>query len=168
MGKEAVDISLTRELTEILGKSLTFTDIETIGTDIFKKYSTHEIENRAHTVSISPLNAARRLVLECEEKNKFTQLITMIVQLDGNMLNARIVEIKALDNFLYHLSKTGLYFDHTRLKLIDIDTEKVFLKNWGALRDGKEYPLTVASLDICGNSKLVKKHKPKVMEKVYY
>ena len=75
MSKEVIDISVNRELMEMLGKSLTFTDIETIGTDIFKKYSTHELEKVADTVSISPVNAARRLVLECEEKNKLNQLI---------------------------------------------------------------------------------------------
>jgi class 3 adenylate cyclase len=46
--------------------------------------------------------------------------------------------------------------------------DKEYLPSWGTLKDGKEYSLTVASVDICDNSKLVKKYKPKIMEKVYY
>lgn len=162
------DVSLTRELTEIIGKSLTFTDIETIGGDLFKNYSTHKLENTADNVSISPLNAARRLVSECEKTNRFKDLIALIISLDGNMLNGRIVEVFGLENFLYHISKTGIYFDYGKMKLIDFDQDKKSLINWGSLKDGKEYPIVIASVDICENSKLVKKYKPKVMEQVYY
>lgn len=42
------------------------------------------------------------------------------------------------------------------------------MSDWGALREGREYPIVVVSVDICGNSRLVKKHSPRVMEKVYY
>ena len=162
------DIALQREMTELIGKSLTFTDIETIGGDLFKSYSTHALEGASEQVSISPLNAAKRLVRECESKNKLSDLFSIAIQLDGNMLNGRIVEIAGLENFLYHLSKTGIYFDFDKHKLVNFDQDKELLVNWGSLKDGKEYPIIVASLDICENSKLVKKNKPKVMEKVYY
>jgi class 3 adenylate cyclase len=162
------DIAMQRELTELIGKSLTFTDIETIGGDIFKSYSTHRLENVSDSISISPLNAAKRLVSECESKNKLKDLFSVVIRLDGNMLNGRIVELSGLENLLYHLSKTGLYFDFDRHKLVSFDQEKELLINWGSLKDGKEYPIVVASVDICENSKLVKKNKPKVMEKVYY
>jgi len=40
--------------------------------------------------------------------------------------------------------------------------------NWGILKDGKIYNITVMSLDIVGNSRLVKKYGTKIMEKVYF
>ena len=168
MDKFNIDLSLMRELTEIMGRSLTFKDVETIGSDMFTKYSTHNIENVVDTVSISPLNASKSLVTECEGKKKLEQLVSIVLQLDGNLLNGRIVDVKGLDNFLYRLTKSGICFDYNKRKLVSIDREKEHLKNWGVLRDGKEYYVVVASVDICGNSKLVKKHKSKVMEKVYY
>jgi hypothetical protein len=52
-------------------------------------------------------------------------------------------------------------------KFVDID-DCTRLLNWGALRDGHEYPVVIASVDICQNSELVKRHTTKVMERVYY
>ena len=97
------DLSLRRELTELLGKSLTFKDIETIGSDLFRSYSTHELERISHSVSISPLNAAKRLVDECDNKNKLKDLFSLVIQLDNNLLNGRTVTLKNLENLLYHI-----------------------------------------------------------------
>jgi class 3 adenylate cyclase len=162
------DLSLRRELTELLGKSLTFKDVETIGSDLFRSYNTHELEKISHNVSISPLNAAKRLVDECERKNKLKELFSLVIQLDDNLLNGRLVKLKNLENLLYHISKTGIYFDFDKHKFVNFSEDKEYLANWGSLKEGKEYSLTVASVDICGNSKLVRKHKQKVMEKVYF
>ena len=60
---------------------------------------------------------------------------------------------------------------HVHMAYIDVKPAKPngrTLVSWGALRDGREYPLAIASIDICQNSELVKKHTPKVMEQVYY
>ena len=122
-------------MTELIGKSLTFTDIETLGGDLFKSYSTHALEGVSDQVSISPLNAAKRLVGECESKNKLNDLFSVVIQLDGNMLNGRIVEIAGLENFLYHLSKTAIYFDFEKHRLVNFDQEKELLINWGSLKD---------------------------------
>jgi len=162
------DIALQRELAEVVGKSFTFTDIESIGSDLFKSYSTHRLEQTPDHVSISPLKAAQRLVKESAENNKLRELFSVVIQLDGNFLNGRFVEVQGLENLLYRLCKTGLYFDFKRHRFVNYNQDKDVLVNWGALKDGKEYPIVVASVDICGNSQLVKKHKPKVMEKVYY
>jgi len=163
-----IDPALVTDLAEMLGKSLTFNDIEVVGGRLFAGYDTHRLEKVADSMSISPLNAARRLMAECEQKNRVPELISLVVQLDGNLLNGRIVEIAGLENFLYKLSLTGLYFDFQKRRLIEVSADKSLLANWGALRDGREYPIIVVSVDICENSKLVKKYSPKVMEKVYY
>ena len=163
-----IDAALLTDLAEILGRSLTFNDVEVVGGQMFRGYNTHKLESISPGMSISPLNAARRLVTECEDAGKTLDLVAMVVQLDGSFLNGRVVEIVSLENFLYKLSLSGLYFDFQKRKLLRVDTDKKQMANWGALKDGKEYPIVVASVDICGNSKLVKKHSPKVMERVYY
>lgn len=160
-------VTLDRELIELLRKSFTFKDLETIGQDILGKYSTHDLEGISHTVSISPANAAKRLVSECRKHKKLDFLIVTLVQLDGNYLNDRIVKVANLENLLYHIAQSGSFYDYKRRKFIDIGKDKKLLVNWGALRDGKEYTLTVASVDIAGNSKLVEKYGSSVMEKAY-
>ncbi|MGA2477608.1 MAG: hypothetical protein ABSG63_02525 [Spirochaetia bacterium] len=68
---------------------------------------------------------------------------------------------------LYRLSRSGQYYDFSKRKFFDVEDARGLL-NWGALRDGREYPVAIASLDICSNSEMVKKYSAKVMEKVYY
>ena len=42
------------------------------------------------------------------------------------------------------------------------------LKNWGSLRDGRNYDVSVISVDIVQNSVLVREYGTKTMEKLYF
>jgi len=162
-----VDATLLKDLTELIGSNLTFPEIEIVGGYFFKNYNCHALEGISKTITISPSRAARRLVQECIDDNKIEELIAFTVELDDNQLNGRTVRLSGLDNLLYRLSRTGYAYDHSRRKLVRLSEDSSLMPNWGVLRDGKEYPLIIASLDICGNSRLVKKYGTKVMEKVY-
>lgn len=164
------DTSLVKDLTEMLGKSLTFKDIDAIGGYIFKNhsYKTHAVAGVHKGVSVSPLNAAKILVQECESRNKLQELFSFVFELEGVPLNGRNVKLEGLENILYRLSRTGVYYDYPKRKFVDVKVDKSSLLNWGALRNGKEYPTVIASVDICQNSELVRKYKPGMMEKIYY
>jgi class 3 adenylate cyclase len=164
------DAALVKDLAEMMGKSLTFKDIEAVGGYLFKDhgFSTHDLAGVDRKISISPLNAARKLVEECERTDRLRDLFAFVFELDGVPLNARSVRLEGLENVLYGLSRSGTYYDFSKRRFVDFETDKKSLPGWGALRNGKEYPITVASVDICQNSELVKKHKTVVMEKVYY
>jgi class 3 adenylate cyclase len=164
------DAALVKDLAEMMGKSLTFKDIEAVGGYLFKDHGfrTHAIAGVDCKISISPLNAARKLVEECERKSRLQDLFAFVFELDGVPLNGRSVKLVGLENVLYSLSRSGTYYDFGRRRFVPLEPGKKSLPGWGALRNGKEYPITVASVDICRNSELVKKHKAGVMEKVYY
>ena len=159
--------TINRDLIELISKSLTFNDIETVGKDIFGDYCTHDLENASPIVSIAPATAAKRLIIECEKKKKLETLITVLMQLDGNMMNHRIVKLAHVENFLYHLVQSGTLYDYQKRKLVQVKKEHALLPNWGSLKDGREYTLTVVSIDIVKNSELVQKHGTRLMEKVY-
>jgi class 3 adenylate cyclase len=163
------DETLIKDLIEMCGKSLSFTDVEAIGGYLFKKrsFSIHESAGLDPKRSISPLNAAKILVEEVEKQKRLKDLFTFTIELDGSPLNGKVVTLDGLENLLYRLARTGQYFDFAKRKFVDID-DATKLLNWGALRDGREYPFVIASVDICQNSELVKKYTTKVMEKVYY
>jgi class 3 adenylate cyclase len=114
------------------------------------------------------LTAAKRLVTECESAKKLPDLFKFAIELDGTPFNGKTVTLLGLENILYRLSRSGYYFDFNKRKFIAFNQDKTMMINWGSLKDGKEYPVTIASIDICGNSELVTKHKPAIMEKVYY
>jgi class 3 adenylate cyclase len=154
----------------MLGKSLTFKDVEAIGGYVFKDhdFNIHALAGVDKGVSISPLNAAKTLVQECEKRKKVLDLFTFAFELEGVPLNGRNVMLKGLENILYRLSRTGVFYDYQKRKIVNVKEDKSSLLNWGALRNGKEYSTVIASVDICKNSELVRKYKPGMMEKVYY
>lgn len=162
------DATIIKDLTEIVGKSLTFPDIELLGKYFFKEFSAHQALNVRETQSISPLNASNAVVTLAVDKNRFEELLQFVIELDGSVLNGKTVKLSGLENLLYKLTRRGVYFDFNRRKFVKISEDKDLLINWGALKDGKEYPIIIASIDICANSELVKKYNTNVMEKVYF
>jgi class 3 adenylate cyclase len=166
---EMFDETLLKDLIEMYGKSLTFSDIEAVGGYLFKQraYSIHAVAGLDAKRSLSPLNAARILVEEAERTKRLPDLFAFTFELDGSLLNSKHMKLDGMENLLYRLSRSGRYYDFTKRKFVDID-DHTKLPNWGALRDGREYPFVIVSIDICQNSELVKKYKVKVMEKVYY
>ncbi len=163
------DETLLKDLVEICGKSLSYKDIVAIGGYLFKDrgYDLHAVAGADAKMSMSPLNAAKVLVEDADKKGRVKDLFAFTIELDGTMLNSKMVKLEGLENLLYRLTRTGQYYDFARRKFVDVEDHFALL-NWGALRDGREYPFSIASIDICQNSELVKKHKTKVMEKVYY
>ena len=123
------DLTLIKDLTEMIGKSLRFPDIETVGGYFFKGFNLHQLEGIPDSLTISPLTAAKRLVIECENKNKIKNFFIFIIELDGTRLNGRIVKLTGLENLLYRLSRTGIYFDFNKRKLIAFDQDKYLLRS---------------------------------------
>ena len=157
-----------RELIEILSKSFIVKDLEALGKDVLgNKYDTHKLEGLNPTVSISISNTAKRLIFECKQNKRLETLVSTLIQLDGNYFNARVVKIFNLDNLLYQQVQSGFVYDYEKRKFVKMSKEKSMMVNWGILRDGAKCNLTVASVDIAGNSKLVKKYGSKVMEVIY-
>lgn len=164
-----IDETLVKDLVEMYGKSLSFSDVEAVGGYLFKDrgYSIHAIAGMDPKRSISPLNAAKILVNDAEGKNRLKDLFAFTFEMDGSPLNSKLVKLDGLENLLYRLARSGQYYDFERRRFMDTD-DHTKLINWGALRDGKDYAFTIVSADICQNSELVKRHTTKVMEKVYY
>jgi class 3 adenylate cyclase len=162
------DLTLIKDLTEMLGKSLLFRDLETIGSYFFKGYSAHLFGKVPKHVTIAPLKAATILVSECRDRDKLKEFLSFVIELDGTLINGNLVKLSGLENLLYRLSRTGVYFDFMNRKFLSFNQDKDIMPNWGVLRDGKEYQTIIASIDICSNSELVQKYSSSIMEKVYY
>lgn len=113
-------------------------------------------------------DAAQTLVEACEEKKKVSDLVQLLIESDGSMLMGRRVAVKDLEIFLSNLARAGYVYDFDRRKLRESSRDLQELPNWGALREGREYEVTVGSVDIAGSSSLVRGAGQRTMEKVYY
>ena len=163
-----LDAGLRAELIELLSHSFNSDEISEIGKLVLRKFDLHRLTNRHRHVTVPVREAAQTLVEQCEEKKNLSDLLQIVIESDGSKLMGRRVEVKDLELFLAGLARAGHVYDFSKRKLRQNGHDSEELVNWGALREGREYEVTVASVDIVGNSELVRSVGQKTMERVYY
>ncbi len=163
-----LDLALLHETSELLSQNFRADDIEDLGKIIFKDFNCHKLAGISNHITMSAHKCAQVLVEFCNKEKKLFDLIQLLVQLDESTLNGKLVTIHGLEIYLYKLTQAGVYYDFQKRKVLRSKMELTDLINWGSLKEGKEYSLTIASIDIVNNSLLVKKHGTKTMEKVYF
>ena len=163
-----IDLSLLNETTEILANNFTSDEIENLGKIIYKHYNGHKAAGVKNHITMSPGKCANALVQFINDSKKTFQLIKLIIEMDDSTLNGKAITINGLEAYLNKLAKSSIYYDFKKRKLHHSKKDALEMVNWGTLKDGKTYNIAVMSLDIVGNSKLVKKYGTKTMEKVYF
>lgn len=108
------------------------------------------------------------LVEEAESRSRLPDLIKLIAELDGGSFLGKRLEVKDIEVFFNSLARLGIVYDPSRRRLHYTKEDIDRLKNWGSLRDGKTYEVSVVSVDIVGNSRLVRDNGAKTMEKLYF
>ncbi len=155
-------------LIEILSLNFKSDEINEIGNLLFGKYDTNTLAGVNSHISLSPRKSAKILVSHCEEKNKIFGLIELIVELDGGILSGRHIAIDGIEGFLNKITAEGLIYNFDKKKITRKTTDPTEMINWGSLKDGKVYSITIMSIDIVENSKKVKRYGIKKMEKIYF
>ncbi|MCF7916081.1 MAG: adenylate/guanylate cyclase domain-containing protein [Spirochaetaceae bacterium] len=162
-----LDPVLLNDMTEMLTKHLKPNQIDEIGRMLFKRYNSHERLGIDDHITIPRRKAAEALVDECLTSKKEEELIKCLIELDGSELLGKTVAFDSIETFMKDMVSSGYIYDFKKRKIKKLKDEQDELPNWGALREGKNYEITVASIDIVGNSALVKKYGMKKIEKVY-
>ena len=163
-----IEPSLLHHLIELIAELFKPSEINEIGRIIVKDYDNHTATDTKAHITLSTRKCAAALVETCMNENKVDKLVQMIVELDGRTLMGRPVKIDGLELLLHDLSKSGIIYDFHKKKILNNVKDLKELANWGSLKDGREYGMSVMSLDIVNNSKLVKTHGNRSMQKLYY
>jgi class 3 adenylate cyclase len=163
-----LDPGITNNVIEMLSKNLKPDQINEIGKLIIKKFDMYEILGIDHHITISKRKAAATLIEQCSSEKCEDQLLKLLIDLDGSDLAGQTVSFAELEVVMNDLAKQGYVYDYKKRKMKRIKEDVDELPNWGVLRAGKTYEMTIVSLDIVGNSKLVKDHGLKKAEKLYF
>ena len=162
-----LDPSLKNLLIETVSLAIKAKEIDEIGKMLSKGFDLNQLSGKPSNVTIPPRLSATILVEYMVEKNKTAELIKLLAELDNSTILGRTLCIDGIDYFLQQLTQNGYVYDIRKRKVLPLKEDPQELPNWGALKEGKNYLVTVLSLDIVGNSELVKKHGVKTMKKVY-
>lgn len=163
-----LDPTLSNTIIEMLSKELKADQIDEIGRFLIKGHSAHTTLGLNNHITVTPRKAAVALVDECTDNNREEELVKFLIEIDGEKLLGRKVELNDLETLMNGLARSGYIYDPKKRKLKSIKASAEEMPNWGALKNGKQYEVSIGSLDIVGSSDLVKRHGQKKMEKLYF
>lgn len=162
------DPSILHEQAELIARNFSADEINHLGKLIDREYDNHRMAGVGSHFTLSARKAAFTLVDRCVETAKVKQLIQLTAEMHDAYLDGKKVSVDGLEEFLGKLALTGWIYDFRRRRLNNVHKDADDLVNWGSLKDGRVYPITVMSFDIVGNSTLVTRHGARRMEKVYF
>jgi class 3 adenylate cyclase len=163
-----LELSVRNDLIELLCANFTNKELIELGRLLFKNYNAHSQLGVKSHITLTARKHAEFLVDRCESEKQTAAFIKLLVELDDRIILGKHVTIKGIEFFLHHLMQQGFTYDHRSRQILDCTSDKQELVNWGSLRDGKIYDIAVMSIDIVGNSALVKKYGMRKMETFYY
>lgn len=162
-----LDIALKQEVIEIISASFKADEVNEIGIILFKKFDLHQISGTRSIATLSSRKAAGILLDYCIDKHKEILLLEFLIQIDDTLFLGRPVSVEGLESFFLKFSRIGYSYNPVKRKIVHGKEDPMDQKNWGALKEGKIYSMTILSLDIVENSFLVKKYGSGKMKKLY-
>jgi class 3 adenylate cyclase len=160
--------AIYNDLVELIAGNFKTDEINELGKLILKCFDSNQAAGTKNNISLSSRKSARLLVDCCEQDRQIPSLIKLVVELDEGVIHGRQVKIEGLEIFLNKLIRTGIHYDFKTGKVVSSCHDSADLTNWGCLKEGKIYDITIVSVDIMGNSALVRKYGQSRMEKLYF
>jgi class 3 adenylate cyclase len=160
--------AIRNDLIELIAANFRTDEVNELGRLILRCFDSNEVAGKRNHVSLSSRKSAGLLVEQCELNGELASLIKLVVEVDDGVVHGRPVKVDGLECFLGKLIRTGIHYDFKTRKVVSARQDPLDLPNWGCLKDGREYDLTIISLDIAGNSAHVRKIGQPRMEKLYY
>jgi len=162
-----LDPAIRNDLVELIAANFKTNQVNELGRLLLGTWDSNVAAGKRSHVSLSPRQCAGLLVEHCEADDRLAALIKLVIEVDDGVVRGRPVRVDGLEEFLGKLTLTGVHYDFKTRRVVNACADPDELPNWGCLKDGREYDLTVASLDIVGNSAKVRKLGVRRMEKLY-
>jgi class 3 adenylate cyclase len=160
--------AIRNDLIELIAANFKTDEVNELGRLILGRFDSNAVAGTRKHISLSARKSAGLLVEECEKGKQVAGLLKLVVEVDDGIVHGRSVRVQGLEEFLGKLIRTGIQYDYKTRRVVAGCTEPQDLLNWGVLKDGREYPLTVISIDIVGNSKKVRALGARRAEKLYF
>jgi class 3 adenylate cyclase len=160
--------AIRNDLIELIAANFKTDTVNQLGQLVLGCFDSNEAAGQRNHISLSPRKCAGLLVERCEQRGEMPALLKLVVEVDESTVNGRPVRVEGLEEFLGKLIRTGIRYDFKTRRVVAGQEDRQDLVNWGCLKEDKEYELSILSLDIVGNSALVRKLGARRMEKLYY
>jgi len=163
-------VQITRNLARLgaraLIESMDVRDMKHLARRVIPDYDIYKQSGFPESFAIPSIDAANQIVNDIINANLFFQLIQNLIHMNQEGFMGKKIRISHLNDIIKDIYSNGYLFDSENQIFIE-DPKIQKTRNWGALQEGKSYPLAFLSIDIIGNTKIVQKYSREVVETAY-
>lgn len=110
--------------------------------------------------------AAKQIVDYCHKVNKFTRLLDSFVNVAREGFRGESVHFNNIKQIVKEMANCGYVYRRDLKKVVKVDS-RTKRNDWGFLEENKIYNFCFVSVDICGNSRLVRKYDNSSIRSTY-
>jgi class 3 adenylate cyclase len=133
---------------------------------LIQNYDIYKESGFSPNISMPNKDVADQIVRDMKANDLMLDLVIMLIEIHETGLGGRKYRVPYLSEMVNEIKKTGLIYDReSKMFLEDPKIRKT--RNWGVLREKQEYIFTFLSVDIVGNSVLVRQNPDEVIQKTY-
>ena len=129
-------------------------------------YDLHQRSGFPETIDVPKVDAAEQITLDMTQEGMLKEFIELLVKVDRDGLMGRPVPIPTLPQILKEMTDMGYAFNAEYGVFVESD-QRGRTKGWGVLREGQSYEIAFLSMDIVGNSELVREYPEDKVKSAY-
>jgi class 3 adenylate cyclase len=138
--------------------------MEKLAAQVIPGYDLYERSGFPPNIPIPQVDAAQQITLDVAREGYVKRFTELLIEVDRNGLMGRGVSIRLLPQIIKELETLGFVFNEDYGLFMEADTSQK-TKGWGVLREAATYDLSFLSMDIVGNTQMVRKYsKPRVLK----
>ena len=158
---------LKRLLIEDLSRTFDTHNLELFIRSIDRNLDLYELTGFTPKTTIPRKDAAKVVVDYFFETKNFVKLINFIIYTSLNDFRGEKVIFNGLKFILKEVEELGYQYSPNFKKIVIMEKTKVKRNDWGFLEECKIYNFCFVSIDISGNSKLVRKYDNALIKDTY-
>ncbi len=157
---------LQRYLVDGLSLSMDVHLMQRLVGQVISGYDLHERSGFPPNYPIQALDAATQVVLDVAAEGVVTQFIEVLIGVDRNGHMGRRISIHTSREIIEEMEEAGFLFSEEYGVFVESRHGPQTI-GWGVLKPGINYELTFLSLDIVGNTRLVRRYSEDKIAKAY-
>jgi class 3 adenylate cyclase len=157
---------LTKLLAEDLSRAFTTTELRKFCEQIQRNIDLYSLTGYPTTGDVPRFDAATSLVDYFYKTNRLNTLLNTYMHASMYGFKGEKVVFSNIKQILQEMSESGYQYNRELNKFVIVE-KKIKRTDWGFLEDGNFYDFCFVSVDICGNTKLVRKYDANLIQNTY-
>ncbi len=133
---------------------------------LLPNYDVHDRSGFPQSVPIPNQEAAIQIVSDTVEAELFLTFVALLVEVEQKGFIGRKYSFPGLGEIVRGVEEMGYAFDKQSGTFVENQGQRT-TRNWGVLRDGEYHVFTFLSIDVVGNSDMVRSHSEEQMARIY-